>query len=249
MLSQLSAALFDVSCSRGFANEEQKRARLEGISLCTRILEDCTSGEIRARILQLLTYFYSGEGNEEMAVKTAMQAPLIYHSRQMLLEGAYDYNNPERIQLMESNNFIYMESLHQKILSMAARLANRERAWAYHALLTIWNTLIYDGNFLFYHCRMQQIYEELAKTYAIDGNREKTIEFLKQAKYHAEQFDCLPNQEMKYTGIFFSHQTYQKELTSKNYKETHLEVLRQWIGQKCFDFIRGNEEIEKLFSL
>lgn len=96
---------------------------------------------------------------------------------------------------------------------------------------------------------MQQIYEELAKTYAIDGNREKTIEFLKQAKYHAEQFDCLPNQEMKYTGIFFSHQTYQKELTSKNYKETHLEVLRQWIGQKCFDFIRGNEEIEKLFSL
>ena len=59
---------------------------------------------------------------------------------------------------------------------------------------------------------------------------------------------CLVIDELD-AGIFFAHQTYQKELTSKNYKETHLEVLRQWIGQKCFDFIRGNEEIEKLFSL
>ena len=229
-LQKLAYSLCDVSMSNGFSDEEQSAATKEGIAICHRILDDCTDDEIRSGTIQVLTYLYSSSGNQEMAVKTAEKAPSMYCSREILLIGAYEHSDPRFISVRAENDMGFLDLLHQDIL-LADRKNNAETIQACNALLTIWNTLFYDGNFLFYHCRIQNIYTKLAAIYAEEGNRDHTLASLQMAKYHARMTDDLPDGDIPYSGIFFDGATFNRKDTSKNYTETHTETVRRFTEQ------------------
>ena len=182
-----------------------------------------------------------------MAVATAEKAPGLYCSRNILLEGAYNRDNPLRTKIQQGNDTAFIDLLHQDIL-LADRKDNADKIRACKALLTIWNTLFYDGNYLFYHCRIQDIYEKLAQVYAEENDRENTLDSLRKAKYHAEQHDNLPDRETNYSGIFFDQITFDPAETTKNYTETHLDMIKNLMKRKCFDFLRSDSAFIEMQS-
>lgn len=239
-LEGLANALLSAAISNGFTDEERESAKSEGIAVCNRILDDCTNDAIRSRILQTLTYLYRISGNEKMAVETAQKAPDLYCSCNILLEGAYNRDNPLHAQIQQANDTSYIQLLHQDIL-FADRKTTEDKIRACRALLTIWHTLFYDGNFLFYHCRIQDIYENLSQIYAEEHDRDNTLDSLKKAKYHAEKYDTLPDYETHYTGIFFDKVSFNLGQTTKNYTETHLDMIKKRMEHQCFDFLRSDD--------
>lgn len=240
-LASLASALLSSVCSCGFSDEERESAKNEGIAICNRVLDDCTDDEIRSDVTQSLVYLYSMSDNEEMAVAVAQKAPCMYCSKEILLEGAYNHYNPKFTETQQSNDSSFLDLIHQDIL-LADRNTNEDKIRAYKALLTIWNTLFYDGNFLFFHCRIGDIYGKLAQVYADMQDKENALDCLKKAAFHAREFDTLPVQETKYTGIFFDSCTYVPEQTTRNYTQTHTDMVRELTGRGCFDFMRNDPE-------
>lgn len=74
-----------------FLNEEEKQKNLrESISICKRILVDCTDDNLRFRSLQVLARAYKDIGEKEKAIETANKLPLARDSRDMVLPEILD---------------------------------------------------------------------------------------------------------------------------------------------------------------
>lgn len=246
-LCKLAGSLFQVCASNGFSDAERVTARREGIVIGNRILDDCTDDEIRSSALQILTFLYSFNGDEEMAVKTAARAPSLYCSREILMASAYAPSSPRLVTVRSGNTMQLLDLLHQNILNTEYK-NDPETLRACNALLTIWNALFYDENFLFYHCRIEEIYAKLATVYAKEKDKARTLDALRKTQYHARRYDLLPDEDMPYSGIFFEGATFDKSKTSKNYTETHIEMLRKLTANACFDFLRDDSDFIAFFN-
>lgn len=243
-LEELARALLNISQSGEFTAEEQMAAVGEGIVICNRILKDCKDHEICSDILQTLTCLYVNSGNEEMAVKTAMKATDICVSKQVLLETAYNWDNPQKGVLKCQNALQYLDMF---VLDIMYQNRNRqEQIQALETLLVILQALFYDGNYLFYHCRMRSIYQQLALAYAEEQNRDRTMECIKKAKFHAEIFDSLPYEDLNYSGIFFGRAICPKGSICKTYSWKDVEMFYYFIRDKRFDFLREAGEFEAI---
>ena len=122
-----------------------------------------------------------------------------------------------------------------------------DEIFACETAIKIWNSMFYDGNFLFYHCRVYNIFCRLANIYAKQLNKEKSLENLKQAYYHAKKFDEMPDRT-KYTSIFFSLVDGGSNGNAKNHTEANTELFLNGLTQKCFDFIREDNEFKELLN-
>ncbi len=117
-----------------------------------------------------------------------------------------------------------------------------EKIEACTAALKLWQTLIYDGNYQFFHCRIQKIYIALALSYGKLQKRSETIEALKNALYHAKCYDTLPEGEQHYTSIFVKAATSDASGSTKNYTFTNTDDVMRFKKNKVFDFIREDAE-------
>ena len=222
-------------------SKQEKEANAEEcVSVCNRILNDCNDDEVRFSAIQILTIIYSMIGNEEMAVKTAIKAPPMVQSREELLQHAYRNNPQKRKVLLQNNIQLLLDFIHASILTLTYDADTSTKIIALEKLLNIWNELYYDGNYHFYHCRIQTICQRLAYHYAQQANGTSTLLFLKKAKHHATQFDNLSDEGIAYTGIFFNLCSYKKESTTKTHPITSLETYQNFLNNKIFDFVRAN---------
>jgi len=223
------------------------------VEINERILSDCTDDAVRYSALQILVFSYGDPSlpcaNEEKAVEYAKRCPSLYVSQNLLLEHAY---------FSEDGKAQAKEIKHQNILTFVdaatIRMVNQgfetpeERILAYESALKIWNALIYDGNYLFYHCRIGFYYRKLAKNYALLKNTDKVIENLKLAKHHAMEFDRQPCVDQNYTSLFVSQARSNAGTTRKNYSQSHMELFLYELTSPCFDFLRDVPDFIELME-
>ena len=114
--------------------------------------------------------------------------------------------------------------------------------------LKVWNAVICDGNFLFYHSRIAEIYQHLSGDYAALGRREDTLRCIRSAFEHADAFDLLPEagDERPYTAPWVAAAVFDSAGTSRNYTETYRELVRRSLERPCFDFLRGDPAFDAL---
>jgi len=176
-----------------------------------------------------------------------MMAGNAYVSREHLLEFAYfsEESKEKRLHTKHSNILYYVDQLTMSLYHGEYENEN-DKINAYNAALTLWEIVIYDENYMFYHFRIEQIYVMLARSYANLKKREETISALKKAYYHAKCFDNPPEDEQHYTSNFVKHATYDASKTSKNYTGTLTEDLNEWMKNNVFDFIREDAEFISL---
>ena len=245
-LKRLANALFS-TINYGSHSEEELHNAEELVEICERILSDCTDSDIRNSAIQLLTYTYSNYtlpfSNEEKAEKYAQIAGSMVLSRDILLENAYftEEGKKKAKKQKHKNNLYFMDYLVGNIEYIGN--TPEEKIFSLETALKLWSTLIYDGNFLFFHCRIASLYQRLAVQHAELGHRDEVLENLNLAKFHADAADNLAEGERNFTSVFVSSATFNKCNSSKNYSETETQLLHNNIEQnKQYNFLREDEE-------
>lgn len=224
----------------------------EVVAICERIIKNCTDNKTKSNALQLLVMTYGNGGysfaNEEKAVEYATMADGLYTCQEMLLKHAYftKEGKKEEKRIKQRLNLDFIDLLSGNIVYREYD-TDEDKIFACETALKIWNALFYDGNFLFYHCRIAFIHSCLARCYAKKQNKDKTIENLKQAYYHAKKYDEIP-EKTNYTSIFFSSVEGGSSGTAKNYTETDTELFLNTLNEKCYDFIREDNEFKELLN-
>ena len=252
-LSNLSDALFmTVYSDVGEESTPEKRDlnAEEAIRICERILEDCVDSRIREDAIQTLVLAYGYPtlrcADEEKAVKYANMAGAFETCREMLLPHAYftDEGKKQKREREHFNNLKFVDSLTLTIIYYGETA--EEKIFACETALRIWEAIIYDGNYLFYHTRIANIYGSLASVYAAEGDRNKTIECLSHMIEHQKAFDTLPFEKQHYTSMFVCHET--MLTVGKNYSCTEVELGKRHMGEPCFDFIRDDPEFIEILN-
>lgn len=236
-LTMLAFSLFETSHSGVFDEDEINKCIAEAIEICERIMEDCTENCHRSSAIQMLTMIYGDEHrpfyDEEKAVKYALEASNIFCCSDILLVSAYGYTSEKAMEQKHRNTIKFIDFLNNNIVHSFYKNID-----ALNTMLGIWNAIFYDGNFLFYHCRIAEIYRFLAIKYAELNDKEKAIESLYQAKKHALSYMNIPDGEQHYTSIFVCKATHTNSNTSKNFEGSELDLIRQTLENKAFDFMR-----------
>ena len=250
-LINLAHALDSTVYSGGWESDEIERNAKECIAICERILRDCNENDTRNSALQLLVLMYSQKdltvANEDVAVKYAMMAGNLYVCRERLLEHAYftEESKDKRKEIKHQNILTYMDLLTMN-LYYGKYETEENKIDACKAALTLWETLIYDGNYQFYHCRIQKIYLALAMGYAKLKKSAETIEALRKAMYHAKCYDNLPREEQHYTSVFVNASTSDASKHTKNYTFTNEEDVIRFSKIKAFDFVRDDLKFDNM---
>lgn len=246
-LNALASALF-LSPYNGCEKERAEKDAKECIAICERILRDCKDTDIRDGAIQNLVLLYSTQqlsfASEEKAEKYAMMAGNIYTCRESLLEHVYftEESKEKRLEIKHGNILTYMDLLTQNLYYGEYDTVD-DRINACHAAVSMWRALIYDGNYLFYHVRLQAIYLTLARLYASQKKREETIDSLKKAFYHAKMFENHPEGEQHLTSVFVRAVTSDASKCTKNYSGTNTDEVKEMMKiDNTFDFLRNDEE-------
>ncbi len=247
----LASALFSTLHSgkqfRATCEEDTK----EAVLICERILKDCTDNHIRESALQILVYTYANPSlpfaDESKAEQYAQMAGSFYTCSQALLEQAYYTLEGEKkaLAVKHNNNLQFIDHICMN-LYLCANRTPEEQIFACETALKLWETLIYDGNFLFYHCRISDIYYYMAAANAKLSRKKETLENLTKALEHANRYDDQPYGEQYYTAAFVCAAGSDRSKSSKNYTETHAELIRKYMNNSCFDFLRDTPEFSVL---
>jgi len=245
-MSMLASVLFLSICAH---HDDAGDKPEECVSLCEQILRDCTESEPRDTAMQTLVYLYSSPflpiADENKAVKYAEMASCIVVSREKLLEHAYftEESREKRIEIIHRNRLSDLESLTLSLVYNDGSLA------ALEAALKLWETLIPDGNYLFYHCRIAYIYSCIACKYAERKLKKETLDAMEKSLEHARASDTLPKREQHFTSSFVSAASSDPSKTSKNYTETETQlVLRRTKNGGEFDFLREDTDFLALID-
>lgn len=243
-LDQLANALW---LTLYYTDEKKAQNAEEVVEICERILTDCTDSFIREGVIQKLVFTYSHSdlpiADEGKAEKYAWMAGGLITSREMLLEQAYftEEGRKKSAKQRDSNTLTFMDRIDMNIQWKGT--TPEERIFAIESALKLWNTVIYDGNFLFYHCRIADLYTRLSTAHADLSHRDETLENLKLAKYHADKFDNLPCGEQNFTSVFVNHATSDTAGTTKNYTSTNAQLIKNRLdSENRYDFLRDDAE-------
>ena len=251
-MSRLSYALS--SCASQETDQGEREAYVkEEIALCERILSGCTDSDLRSGAIQLLVYAYGDNtlsfADEDKAVSYANMGGSIYTCSEILLESAFFTENGKTKALKQKDqNLLDFTDLICLNLSQQETENNQDKIRNCTTALTLWNTLIPDGNFLFYHCRLYMLYSQLAVLHAKTKNQAETLKALQKAKKHAKQFDKLPNGKTAYTSPFVFHAICDAEGCTKNYSESECELFFSDLSNSCFDFLRDDPDFIALYE-
>lgn len=247
-LTMLAYSLFNTINSGVFDEDETNKCIAEAIEICERIMEDCTENRHRGSATQMLTMIYGNERrpfyDEEKAVKYASEASNVCCCSDVLLVSAYGYTSEKAIEQKHENTVKFTDFLHGYIVHSFYSNAD-EYISALNTMLGIWNAIFYDGNFLFFHCRIAEIYRYLAIKYAELNDKEKAIEALYQAKKHALNYMNIPDEEQHFTSIFVCKATHNNSYTSKNFTGSELDLIRETLENKAFDFMRETTKFKE----
>ncbi len=248
-LIHYASALFSAKFSDAFDGREELADEYTDkcIEICKRILEDCTETGNRDSATQMLVMIYGNPArkhyDEEIAESYAKNASSIYCSYEFLMESAFRIDSEKHLERKHHNILILLDSITSGI---ALRMCEttEEKIFSLNTALSIWNSVIYDGNFLFFHCRIAQIYRFLSLSYANLGKTEEAMAALEKAKYHSIKSDNLPDGKQYYTSIFVNKACHDNAFTSKNYSGTELDILKSELKNHIYDSLRSTKEFK-----
>lgn len=222
----------------------------EAISICERILRDCTDNSPRSSALQSLNMIYKCKylsvADEEKAIKYANMADSIYCCREILLRHAYfkddskaqSFRDTLSLELMD----LLCDNLYDHNYSIDKKILSRKTA------IKLWTTLIVDDNFLFYHNRISYYYGMLAQDYARFGKRKEMLESLKKSMYHARCYDDLPVGENNYTAPLVSAASCSILDSGEYSSEVTVQAFINALNNQCYDSYRDDPEFVELIA-
>ena len=223
----------------------------EAIKLCEQILEDCTDDNTRHSAIKILCHEYPDFGKEDRAKELAMKMPDMAVCSEMLLENIL--TGEEKIEQMQRNILMNINWAAQSLKylayndNMGRELTARQKIQFIEAANKLYETVMPDGDYLFYNCSLARNYYELAELWAAAGEKGKALESLNAATKCAEDYDNLPDR-MKHTSLFINRCEFNRKSTIKNYMESECRILYNGMSGPTFDNMRDMPEFKELYE-
>lgn len=220
----------------------------EAISLCEKILEDCTVDSIRHSAIQILCYNYPTVDKKEDAIKLAEDMPNMLLSKEMLL--SHIYSGRERLK-QEQNNLRFMIHYCSSILYLMAWESDLNQEFTIDERINTLETAIKlnqmmlgnDEKEVLYNGQLYLYHFVIARFYCEKNLPDKVFEYLSLAEKYAETCDnAMSLGEQKYKSLFFNHITWNSKNILTNTDKTVKEQLLYNLDNSCFEFLRNNEE-------
>lgn len=216
------------------------------IKLCERIMKDSRDERRRSGVRQTLVHAYHTQKKYDLAKKTAEDAQTMYLSCEMLCQLALDANSDEYKELADYNIISFIDCASQNIV-YARRDNDDERLCALQSALKIWQAVFPDENYLFYHCRIAEIYRLMATVYERQGDEDKTLWAIEKSLNHAAAFDEREYGKQKFTSPIVCHASSERGKEYLSYSEPlksmTTRAIRDNIKSLC-----GDERFERLVN-
>ena len=202
----------------------------EAVCVGERILRDCTDNKIREKAVSELTYLYanpqSGVANEEKSVACAKMAGCVWYSSEILLEQAYytEEGLKKGLRQQQENMLTFLETITRNMVR--ADLEPKEQIFFLKGALKLWETVVYDGNYLFYHHTISYLWNWMARACAEIGDRENTFAALEKCLSHARAADEVPEGESHFTSAFVNLAVSDTRASTRNYTGTYEEAVK-----------------------
>ncbi len=223
-------------------NEEQRAYSKEhnfleeAVSICERILEDCTTDSIRHSAIQILCYSYPNLNKTEDAVRLANQMPDLFTCKEHLLTHIYEGEDKikacqQLLMLMADQVcgliwILISDDLMGKELSSNQRIELSQKAVSLLDLL-----FSEDNDNGFWTSVKERIYERMAKIYAKENDAENVIKALLLAEENAIISDeSLTQEERNYNSLLINRLTYYPKNYMTNFEGTQREFLLMTIN-------------------
>ena len=225
----------------------------EAISLCERILEDCTEEPVRHRATQTLCIEYPKVGKKEQAIKLAMDMPNILVCRELLL--SFIYEGEERITLLQSTLLNFLERCTDIILLltqdplMGKEMTIEQKIECMETACNLLNFVFKEDNETDGHNSMFYLVR-LSKLWCEQGNADMAMETLLQAEKSARGYDRWASspEATKYKSVLLNRCVNNPKGIGKNYECTDVDIFRREVKDKKFDLIRDMDAFQSLLE-
>lgn len=137
---------------------ELQRSVEEAVRLCETILEECKEDNVRHQAIRLLSLHYSSLGRHAEAESLAYSLPEIDLSKEPLLERIY--TGDAKVKHTKRNLLKFVDMASNSLVRLAFDkemgngLSHHEKIEHILAANRLYEIIISDGNYLYYHCRL-----------------------------------------------------------------------------------------------
>ena len=163
----------------------------DAIRLGNRILEGCTEDRIRDSAKQTICFAYQNKGDFDKAREIAVKLPTIWITRDVLLSHfpGNDGQTSKQNLIQHLLDMLTTKMCENKLLDDGSNAYTvDEMAVIHHKCLALFELLIEDGNYVFYHTRVEDSHRWLSIYYARKKDTENTLHHLSCAADHAIAF-------------------------------------------------------------
>jgi len=230
--------------------EEFEKVRERVIKMFDRVIGNTDDDEIKARAIWYIVGCFCGKGDKKEARRYLDLFP----------ETKIDPTEKEGllVSCLDGDEQIYHKQkyLEKRFVALVNALLwgnistigdNKDNCTAAEGII---KAMIPDGNYCEYHHSMSHIKFRKAEISASEGNAESAMVFLKEAVYHAREYDLIDSialGEYRYTAPLFDHIT----IDSREWYHsggTLLGDIKEMSKRDVFDFIRDYEDFKALFE-
>lgn len=229
-----------------YAYENGKEDLLNNsISLCERILEDCTDNEIRYLTIQLMVYTYCRLNQKDKAKSLVDQLPGTPICKDLLLEHILTGDELEA--QLDSNLEHFLLYIWLKLQRTAIPKDKRtvdDKIHGQRAAIKLYELIYYDGNFGCFSCRIAENYIALTKIYAGIKDTDNTLDSLSKAVKYAKAYADSFKQDVYTESIFLYNKKVSTDYLAEERKDSLFDRIRNLINAERLEFLKGNEKFE-----
>ncbi len=249
LLYSLARALYLTKEPYVFFTEEERRNNLrEAISICTRILDDCTDDNLRFRSLQVLAQAYKDIGEKEKAIDIANRLPLARDSRDMVLPEILD-GEAKSNQIVQ-NIWLLSDMFEFLILNLANSKYKdnaEKRIELFQKLIRIDEILHENNDYIHENLRLRAAYFWIAEDYMKLKDYSNALDSIEKFAEHSIKFDVLPEVSV-YTSVIYQGETCPKNKDFGDYKNTTLGAKQLLLSKEIFAPLREQARFQAIIT-
>lgn len=235
-----------------YCRHGEEHHREKALELGERILEKCTDIHERSGAVQILCFLYR-DTDPKRVQELLEQTETKYVSREYL--AVHAYKGDAQIDALQNMVTSCADSLAQdlplnpKADSGERRYTREEQMTVCEKVIDIFHILFEDGDFGFYHTRLQDAQRALADYYADQKDADTALAHLEKEAFHAVEFVKFAEfGEDAYIHTSLAMRGYKTGGFSTNSSANNAQEVLNRMDHDRWNFVRETEKFQKIQS-
>lgn len=248
LMNKLAQALLTIT--KATHEEDMEKNALEAIKICGIIIDDSNDYGLIDDAIKTTFYANIDLKNYDEAKTIANKRSSMWDSKDILLK--FTHSGKDANEYIQKLILDVMDMLSLEIFSLTYKrngsdvYSVEDKIQITKLAINIIESILNDGNYLFYSVRLRRFYSFLGIYYAESNSENQMYESLDKAKELALYYDSL-NLDANYTSIFANTQVFLSKETSINAEWTMFYLFKDRLKRKEFDPFRTEERFVGYF--